>query len=110
MKKRISKRRLKKMNPVNFMLKYFRFNGLSITSFDKKRIKILKGYCNEMVEFKASAVNSGAITHTYDRVIPLSRDGKPVLAGDIEQGQTITVDIKTGEIKSAVPLHSQGER
>jgi hypothetical protein len=96
MKKRISKRRLRKMNPVDFILKYFRFNGLNITSFDKKRIKILKGYCNEMVEFKASAANSGAITHGYDRVIPLTRDGKPVLAGDI----------KSGEIKSAVLLHT----
>lgn len=57
-------------------------------------------------QFKASKVLSGPVTFNETRIIPLTRDGKPVLAGDIKQGQTITVNIKTGEIESAVPLHS----
>ena len=51
------------------------------------------------IKFKASAENTGVTTYNDGlRVVTLSKDGKPVKAGDIVAGEEITFNRKTGEI------------
>lgn len=54
---------------------------------------------NNTFKFKPSAINTGAVTIGYDKVTIIKKNGVPLKAGDIKQGEIITVNRLTGEIE-----------
>ncbi len=46
--------------------------------------------------FKASCVNSAGIERNFN-VVTVKKNGVPLAAGDIKQGEIISVNIETGE-------------
>lgn len=61
----------------------------------------------QVFRFKASASNSGVTVRDGCRIIPVTRNGKPVMAGDIEVGEEITINRVTGEIKPQPPAQGK---
>lgn len=50
----------------------------------------------ELVSFKASQANTGALTINRKVMMLVHEDGRPLLAGDLKIGQGFTVDLNTG--------------
>lgn len=50
------------------------------------------------VKFKASNVNTGAVTINGRKLVTLRKDGKPLQAGDLVADEVVTFDRDTGEV------------
>jgi hypothetical protein len=52
----------------------------------------------DVLKFKASNVNIGAVTINERRLVMLHKNGKPLMAGDLVPDQEVRFDRETGEV------------
>jgi hypothetical protein len=51
------------------------------------------------INFKAAEINNGSLTiHHGQRSIAVTKNGKPLKAGDLQVGEVVTISRDTGEV------------
>lgn len=72
--------------------------GVDLVDSMKRRLK-----AGDVMVFKASHVNTGAVTINKRRLVTLTKNGEPLKAGDLIEGEEVTFDRETGAVQE--PKH-----